>query len=214
MASRSIGGAVDIETMCPHILQPEVTWPDLESSYIDEFGLIDRAVYDISRQVWPAVMPYIRRTVRDLQAGQIVMMKAAALVSRKVNESPQEITNVHGYLYRTFIHLLSKEVEKQGKHAERNLAMLAKNEASAEESDEAIYEKILIHQLLARADSQTRKIFELRTLGHTFEEIASAQKMQSNHLRSEWSKEIRRLASLIESETRESERQVLEHRHG
>jgi len=49
-------------------------------------------------------------------------------------------------------------------------------------------------------------------LGHTFEEIASAQNMQSNHLRSEWSKEIRRLAALIELETRESERQVLQHK--
>lgn len=198
--------------MSPHVLEPEVTWPHLESSYIDEFGLIDRAVYEIGRSIWPAVVPYIRRTIRDLHAGQLVMMKATALVSRKVNENPQEITNVHGYLYRTFIHLLSKEVEKEGKHAELNLAILARNEASVEESDEAIYEKILIHQLLARADSQTRRIFELRMLGHTFEEIASAENMQSNHLRSEWSKEIRRLAALIELETRESERQVLQHK--
>ena len=200
--------------MSPHLLEPEVAWPDLEVSYIDEFGLIDRAVYDISRNVWPAVVPYIRRTLRDVQAGQIVMMKAAALVSRKVNENPQKITSVHGYLYRTFIHLLSKEVEKEGKHAELNLAMLANTEASAEASDEAVYEKILIHQLLDRADPQTRRVFELRMLGHTFEEIAREQHMQSNHLRSEWSKEIRRLAALIESETRESERQVLAAKEG
>jgi len=198
--------------MSPHLLEPEVTWPDLESSYIDEFGLIDRAVYDISRNVWPAVVPYIRRTLRDLQAGQIVMMKAAALVSRKVNESPDKITSVHGYLYRTFIHLLSKEVAKEGKHAELNLAMLTNNETSAEASDEAVYEKILIHQLLDRADPQTRRVFELRMLGHTFEEIAREQDMQSNHLRSEWSKEIRRLAALIESETHESERNILQQR--
>jgi len=198
--------------MSPHLLEPEVAWPDLEVSYIDEFGLIDRAVYDISRNVWPAVVPYIRRTLRDLQAGQIVMMKAAALVSRKVNESPDKITSVHGYLYRTFIHLLSKEVAKEGKHAELNLAMLTNNETSAEASDEAVYEKILIHQLLDRADPQTRRVFELRMLGHTFEEIAREQDMQSNHLRSEWSKEIRRLAALIESETHESERNILQQR--
>src|SRR5690349_24988583 len=133
--------------MSPHVLEPEVTWPHLESSYVDEFGLIDRAVYEVGRNIWPAVVPYIRRTVRDLQAGQIVMMKAAALVSRKVNENPQQITSVHGYLYRTFIHLLTKEVETEGKHAELNLAMLLKNGAG-EESDASIYEKILIHQLL------------------------------------------------------------------
>src|SRR5215213_7513913 len=100
--------------MSPHLLEPEVTWPDLEASYVDEFGLIDRAVYEVSRHVWPAVVPYIRRTLRDLQAGQIVMMKAAALVSCKVHENPEQITSVHGYLYRTFMHLLAKEVKKEG----------------------------------------------------------------------------------------------------
>ena len=195
--------------MCPHVLEPEVTWPELESSYVDEFGLIDREVYDVSRHVWPAVVPYIRRTLRDLQAGQIVMMKAAALVSRKVNENPQQISSVHGYLYRTFIHLLTKEVETEGKHAELNLSMLLKN-GTGEESDSSIYQKILIHQLLERADPETRRIFELRTLGHSFEEIAKNDDVQSNRLRSEWSKKVRHLAASIESETRESERQILQ----
>lgn len=194
--------------MSPHLLEPEVTWPDLETSYVDEFGLIDPAVYEVSRHVWPAVVPYIRRTLRDLPAGQMVMMKAVALVSRKVNEDPQKITSVHGYLYRTFIHLLSNEVEKEGKHAEFNLTLLLKDEAGKETSDETIYGKILTHQLLERADPETRRIFELRMLGHTFEEIARDSNTQSNRLRSEWSKKIRHLAALIESETRESERQI------
>ena len=196
--------------MCPHVLETDITWPDLESSYIDEFGLIDHTVYKISRHVWPAVVPYIRRSLRDLAAGQILMMKAVALVSRKVNEDPQQITSVHGYLYRTFIHLLTSEVKKLGKHAELDLTVLLKTEAGKEVGDEAIYEKILIHQLLERADPETRLIFELRMLGHSFEEIAASRNVQSNRLRSEWSKKMRLLASLIESETRESEAQYLE----
>lgn len=199
--------------MSPRAPKPEITWPDLDSSYTDEFGRIDRTIYEIARKIWPVVVPSILRSLRDLHAGQAVMMKAAALVSRKVNEDPQKITNMHGYLYRTFIHLLSEEAEKEGRHAELNRAMLLKSEASAKQSDEAIYEIILIHQLLERADPDTRAVLELRLIGHTFEEIAKWRGMNSNHLRSEWSKEIRRLAAVIESETREAERQVLQNRY-
>lgn len=196
--------------MSPHAFEPEIAWPDLESSYIDEFGRIDRAVYDIARKAWPALVPSVRRTLRDLHAGQTVMMKAAALVSRKLNEDPQKITNVHGYLYRTFIHLLTEEAEKEGKHAELNRSSLAKEDADAERSDELIYERILIHQILERADPKTRKVFQLRMLGHTFEEIAAELGLRSNHLRSLWSKEICRLTTIIELETREFERRVLQ----
>ena len=195
--------------MSPHAPEPEVTWPDLDSSYVDEFGRIDRTVYEIARKAWPAVVPSVLRTLRDLQAGQTVMLKAAALVSRKLSEDPEKMTSVHGYLYRTFIHLLREEVEKEGKHAELNRVSLAKDEAAAEPSDELIYQRILIHQILERADPKTRKVFQLRMLGHTFEEIALELGFQSNHLRSLFSKEIHRLAGVIESETRESERRVL-----
>jgi DNA-directed RNA polymerase specialized sigma24 family protein len=196
--------------MSPHAFEPEIVWPDLDSSYVDEFGPIDRAVYEIARKAWPVLVPSIRRTLRDLHAGQTVMMRAAALVSRKVNEDPQKITSVHGYLYRTFVRLLSEEVKKQGKHAELNRASLAQEDIDAARADEVIYERILIHQILERANPKTRKVFQLRMLGHNFEEIAAQLGLQSNHLRSLWSKEIRRLITIIEMETREAERRVLE----
>jgi len=90
--------------------------------------------------------------------------------------------------------LLKEKAEKEGRHAELNRAMWLKSEASAKQSDEAIYEIILIHQLLKRTDPDTRTALELRLIGHTFEEIAKWRGMNSNHLRSEWSKEVRRLA--------------------
>jgi DNA-directed RNA polymerase specialized sigma24 family protein len=193
--------------MCPHA-KAEIVWPELDSSYVDEFGLIDGAIYEIAREVWPAVVPSILRTLRDLQAGQTTMMKAAALVSRKLNENPEKITNVHGYLYRTFIRLLNYEIEKEGKHAEFDRVLSEKNQLEAAQLDEALFEKILVSQLLARIDSKTRIMLQLRMLGYTFEEIAREQDKQSNHLRSEWSKVIRRLAAIIESEMREAERQA------
>ena len=198
--------------MCPHNSKSEVVWPDLDSSYVDEFGRIDRIVYEIARQVWPAVVPAIRRTLRDLHAGQRVMIKAAALVSRKLDDNPEKLENVHGYLYRTFIRLLNEEFATEGKHAEFNRAVLARNELEAQQSDAAIFDKILISQLLSRAGAKTRILFHLRLLGHTFEDIARQQNTQSNLLRSEWSKELRRLAEMIESETREAERQALNSR--
>lgn len=198
--------------MSPHAAKPEIVWPDLDSSYVDEFGFINRTVYEIARNVWPAVVPSILRTLRDLHVGQTVMMKAAALVSRKLGEDAQKITSVHGYLYRTFIHLLSEEAQKEGKHAELNRTMLTTSDVSSRQSEEAAYEIVLIHQILERTDPETRKVFELRLLGYTFEEIAAQQGMRSNHLRSEWSKTIRRIAAAIESETRASERRLLRER--
>gem|GEM_PF-2822665 len=42
--------------MLPHLGVPEVTWPELDSSCIGEFGVIDRAVYDIRRKRWPTAV--------------------------------------------------------------------------------------------------------------------------------------------------------------
>lgn len=194
--------------MSPHTTKPEIVWPDLDSAYVDAFGPIDLAVYDIARHIWPAVTPSILRTLRDLHAGQTIMMKAVALVSRKLSEDPQRITSVHGYLYRTFMRLLREEVETEGKHAELNRSMLVSNESNAKQSDKGIYEVILIHQIMDRADPWTREVFQLRLLGHTYEEIAERFGMKSNYLRSEWSKELRRLVKVIAAATREYERKV------
>ncbi len=183
--------------MPPHISKSEIVWPDLDSSYVDEFGFIDRAVYDMARELWPRAVPSILRTVRDLHAGQTLMLKAAALVSRKLSENPEQIANVHGYLYRTFIRLLNDEVAKEGKHAEFNQVLLTRNEARGKQTDSGIFNRILISQILPRVDPRTRILFRLRILGHTFEEIAKRQNRQSNHVRSEWSKLIRRLAAVI-----------------
>jgi hypothetical protein len=86
--------------MPPHP-QPEILWPALGSSYLDEFGFIDQTVYDVARNVWPRAALSVARTLRDSQVGQRIMMKAAALVSRKLKEDPERITNLHGYLYKT-----------------------------------------------------------------------------------------------------------------
>jgi len=194
--------------MSPHGSKPEIAWPDLDASYVDAFGPIDVAVYDIARNIWPAVTSSVLRTLRDLHAGQTIMMKAVALVSRKLGEDPQRITSVHGYLYRTFMRLLREEAETEGKHAELNRTLLVSNEANPKQSDSAVYEVILIHQILERADAWTREVFQLRLLGHTYEEIAARFGMKSNHVRSEASKELRRLVKVIAAETREYERRV------
>ena len=194
--------------MSPHANKPEIAWPNLDESYVDAFGPIDVAVYDVARNIWPAVIPSILGTLRDMHAGQTIMMKAVALVSRKLGEDPQRITSVHGYLYRTFMRLLREEAETEGKHAELNRTMLVGAEANTKQSDSAVYEVILIHQILDRADAWTREVFQLRLLGHTYEEIAAHFGMKSNHVRSEASKELRRLVKVIAAETRAYERKV------
>jgi DNA-directed RNA polymerase specialized sigma24 family protein len=194
--------------MPPHPLKPEILWPDLGSSYVDEFGFIDQTVYEVARNVWPRVALSVARTLRDSQAGQRIMMKAAALVSRKLKEDPERITNLHGYLYKTFVRSLREELEREGRHAELGRASLVKNDVSRSQSDEALFQKILVHQILKRTDPRMRRIFELLLLGYSLEEIAKAQGTAANHLRSYWSREIRRLRTAIEAEVRRAELKV------
>lgn len=198
--------------MSSHVTKSEITWPDLDSSYVDEFGFIDQAVYEVARKVWPAVVPSILRSLRDLHAGQTVMLKAAALVSRKLGDDSVSISNLYGYLYRTFSRALRDEAEKEGKHAELNQVMLERDDVDYKQSDQSIHKRILIHQILERADPDTRSIFELLLLGHTLEEIAKTRGMASNRLRKNWSQEIRRLTAAINAEMREAERKALNYR--
>lgn len=184
-------------------------WPELEDSYVDEFGPIDRAVYEIAPRLWPIAVALILRTIQDVSAGHRLMMKAVALVSRKVQEQPERMTSLHGYLFRTFSHLVSEELEKETKHGQLGLAH-TQARAAAKRSDSDVFSAILLQEVLSRADEWTREVAEMRVLGHTFDEIGRKYGMEGNYVRSKWSKGIARLAETIKMETEAAERKILQ----
>jgi hypothetical protein len=57
--------------------------PELDEGYTDEFGPIDAAVYAAARALWPRARNHANAMLRDEGAGQRLLFKAAAAVSRQ-----------------------------------------------------------------------------------------------------------------------------------
>jgi DNA-directed RNA polymerase specialized sigma24 family protein len=188
------------------------SWPDIEVAYVDEFGPIDPIVYAQAGTLWPLVEPLVLRTLRDGQNGQRLMMKAVALVSRKLAEQPERMINLKSYLFQAFRHLLFEELEKLTGHAQRDAEVAARITAIPQRSEDEINRIVLIHEILQRADNWTRETFELLSLGYTFDEIARECGMKANFVRSRLSKRLQKLADQVRKEELAAERKTLKGR--
>src|SRR5687768_10774554 len=107
----------------PHQKTPTTAgspWPKINEGYVDEFGFVDPDVHKLAGMVWPIAESLSLRAIQDSQAGQRLLVKTAALVTRKFAEHPERMTNLKGYILKTFCRLLSAETEKISKHAQLN----------------------------------------------------------------------------------------------
>jgi DNA-directed RNA polymerase specialized sigma24 family protein len=182
-----------------------ITWPDIESSYEDEFGRISADVNKAARELWPQAQKFSLLTIRDAHAGMRLMMKAAAKVSRRKAEFPaEEIHDLKGYLFKVFKNIVFSELEKEAGH--RKFAAVLEHKAldRAEDLTQELERKILIDELIQRMDPQTRSVFELLVLGYTFEEIATRTNGKANVLRSRFSKRVRSLSQRIRQEVEDA----------
>ncbi|HKE04201.1 MAG TPA: hypothetical protein VKE91_09080 [Blastocatellia bacterium] len=119
------------------------------------------------------------------------MLKAAAAVSRKLQEQPDQIRDLKAYLWITFKRLISDEVEKENRYQPLESEQQPTTDVSP--SSETLNEQILIQEVMAQMDSWTRTVFELRVLGYQFEDIAHMLKLRPNLLRSKFNKKIKKL---------------------
>jgi DNA-directed RNA polymerase specialized sigma24 family protein len=124
-----------------------------------------------------------------------LMLKAAATVSRKRREQPDQIRDLKAYLWTTFKHFISDEVEKESRYQPLEFERQPENGAIG--PSESPYDQILIEEVMAQMDSWTRKVFELRVLGYQFEDIAQMFKMRPDLLRSKFHKEIKKLSNRL-----------------
>jgi DNA-directed RNA polymerase specialized sigma24 family protein len=190
----------------------KTAWPDIQAAYVDEFGPIEPSVYAQAGTLWPVVEPLVLRTIKDVQNGQRLMMKAVALVSRKFAEQPERMINLKSYLFQVFRHLLFEELEKLTGHAERDVEAAARIAVIPQRSEDEINRIVLIHEILQRADKWTRETFELLTLGYTFDEIGRKSGMKANFVRSRLSKRLQKLAEQVRKEELAAERKTLKGR--
>ena len=169
-----------------------LSWPNLDESYTDEFGVICPEVYHAAGELWPQAEGFVYSRLRDCPAGMRLMLKAAATVSRKRREQPDQIRDLKAYLWTTFKHFISDEAEKEYRYQPLEPERQPAN--GSHHLSEALNDQILIEEVMAQMDSWTRKVFELRVLGYQFEDIAQMYKMRPNLLRSKFHKEIKKLS--------------------
>ncbi len=119
----------------------------------DEFGEIDRCVYETALALWPKAEREALKTFRDSATGRSLLMKACALVTRKRAASAETITNLAAYLYRTWQRLLLEELEKENLHRLIEENLFAETVAhSVHHAGDELDRRILLQQIVSRMD--------------------------------------------------------------
>ena len=173
-------------------------WPPLATAYTDEFGHISPDVYAAAGALWKISAERLAlSTLADAPTGLRLMLKAAAIVSRKHAEPGNVIANLSAYLYQTYKHLILAELEKENGHRQRERERLSEIESLSVSLLENVERKILVQQVIKHMDDWMREVFELLTLGHSFEEIWRLREEDAHVLRTKFSKQLKRLTKRI-----------------
>jgi DNA-directed RNA polymerase specialized sigma24 family protein len=171
-------------------------WPPIDSVYTDECGQVDPEVYSAAGVVWPRAEQLALSVFHDQAVGLGLMVKAVGIVSRRRRAADCCISNLRSYVFQVYKHLVLAELRKQNRRraldtlwGDRIMPVLQK--------DDDIDRRILLEELCRRMDSWTRRVYELRVLGYTFDTIGESLGMGANHVRSEFSKRLARLRETL-----------------
>lgn len=175
----------------------ESVWASAEQTYMDEFGPIERPVYEAAQALWPQVERTALQTLRDAATGQRLLMKACALVTRKRATAPETIANLPAYLYRTWQRLLLAELEKENGHRELDAAQLAAAPTDLTLSTAQLERRILLQQIIQHMDGWTRSVFEYLTLGFSYDEIAAQLGGNGHAIRMKYDRQLKALAQRL-----------------
>jgi DNA-directed RNA polymerase specialized sigma24 family protein len=179
---------------------PAYVWPPLADGYVDEFGPIDPSLHEAAGRLWPTVEVHLRRAHMAPEDGQTLMLKAVALVTRARCRRTDEISNIDGYLWRTFHRLLFEALERRALHSKLDTEFAARLTPASQRSEDEIIKIILIREIVDRADDWLREVIELLQMGHSYEEIATLLGGRANAIRSRVSKQLKTLAKQIGKE--------------
>lgn len=162
-------------------------WPSLDAPYVDEFGCIDKDIHETAGDIWRWAAPYAIATLGDEASGHLLLKKVCAKITEKRAVGAIQIVNLRAYIQTAFKHEVLAQLKR---HRSVELDPSAE---SATEYDLDIDQKILVEQILARMNSEDRRITELLILGYSFEEIAKKDGTHSNVIRSRHSKLLKRI---------------------
>ena len=167
--------------------------PEIATAYLDEWGAVAPEVFQAAESLREQAESYARATLGAEDAGRTLMAKAAVTVTRALEDRHEQIANLEAYLFQTYKRLVLAELDKE-KARERILAERA-GEASqnGRHIPAEMDQYILIEQLRGRMNQRTRMVFDLLTLGHTFEEIGSILGKSSRAVRNNYYEQVARL---------------------
>jgi DNA-directed RNA polymerase specialized sigma24 family protein len=169
---------------------PQDKWPGLKDGYIDEFGRIDADIHAAAGEIWPRAAAFAQGKLHDIAAGQLILLKVCAKLTTKRASGAITIQNLKAYLMRSYVREVFIELkEKQLREVPAGETL----ELSSHDVAVNLNRKILIEQVMALMDGWSRQVFELRALGHSFEEIGKMLRKSSASVRSRYSKQLFRI---------------------
>jgi DNA-directed RNA polymerase specialized sigma24 family protein len=163
------------------------------TKFTDEFGEIDREVFDAAVALLPRVESYAQRTLGDAAAGQRLLMKACASVTRR-RQAGEDLANLTGYLYRTWQRLLLAELEKANGHRRLESALAAE---APRHTTENLDRRILLQQVIQHMDDWTRRVFEYLALDYSYEQIAKEIGGNGHAIRMKYDRKLQALAQQL-----------------
>ncbi|MGH9753708.1 MAG: RNA polymerase sigma factor [Blastocatellia bacterium] len=167
--------------------------PEIATAYLDEWGAVTPEVHQAAASLREQAEKYARATLRNEDAGDALMARAAAMVTSVLEDRHEHIANLQAYLFQTYKRLVLAELEKE-KTRERILAeRVGEVSRNGHNVSAEMDQYILIKQLRMRMNQRTRMVFDLLTLGHTFEEIGSMMGKSSRAIRNNYYEQVARL---------------------
>src|SRR5262249_5557467 len=105
--------------------------PEMATAYMDEWGVVAPEVHRAALALREQAERYARATLHNEDAGYTLLAKAAAIVTRALDDHPGHITNLSAYLFQTYKRQVLAELEKEKSH-ERILVERASEISSIE----------------------------------------------------------------------------------
>ena len=171
--------------------------PEIATAYQDEWGAVAPEVYQAAESLREQAESYARMALGAEADGLTLLAKAAATVTRALEDRHEQIASLEAYLFQTYKHMVLAEAEK-ARARERILAERAGNASqNGHDASAELEQYILIEQLRKRMNQRTRMVFDLLALGHTFEEIGSMMGMSSRAVRNNYYDQVARLKQEI-----------------
>ena len=173
---------------------------EIATGYVDEWGVVAPEVHQAAVALREQAENYARVILHNEATGITLLAKASAIVTRTLTDHPGCVTNLTAYLYQTFKREVLAELDKEKSHerilSERVGEMLSEKHDDSVEMDQYI----LIQELRRRMNPRTRLVFDLLSLGHSFEDIGVIQGRSGRAVRNNYYEQVARLKRELKDE--------------